>query len=102
VGVEAGAVLGAGCCEEGAEAVSPPTGAVPGAGWAVGALAGVVLAGVVLDGLVCEVDCAPSVAASVNANPASVTVIERLKSALMTSPPAQEPPSRAAPLRSVA
>jgi len=89
--------LGAGVCVEGAAAgVSPPTGVVPGAGWAEGAVVWVfpgagdvplggwvavgVFAGVVLDG----VDCAHSPVVSANANPASDNALELTKSALMT------------------
>jgi hypothetical protein len=71
--------------------MSPPTGAVPGAGWAEGVVVCVlpdaavlsvagVFAGVVLDG----VDCAHSPVVSANANPASVIALELTESALMT------------------
>jgi hypothetical protein len=81
--------------------MSPPTGAVPGAGWAEGVVVCVlpdaavlsvagwvaagVFAGVVLDG----VDCAHSPVVSANANPASVIALELTESALMTQPPAK-------------
>jgi hypothetical protein len=55
--------------------MSPPTGVVPGAGWAVGALAGAVLV---------LVDCAPNAVASASTNPASTTVRKPLISGFMT------------------
>src|ERR1039458_123814 len=68
-----------------AASVSPPTGVVPGAGWAMGGLAGVVLDGVD--------SCAHSPVVSANANPASAAALQPLQSALMTSPPAGRKPS---------
>ena len=95
-----GLVPAAGGFEGDVEASSLPTGAVPGAGCAAGALEGEDL-----DGSVEEdawgVDCAHTVVVSANANPASAPAVEPLKSAFMTSPPARRRPSGTAPLRSI-
>ena len=93
-----GLVPAAGGFEGDVEASSLPTGAVPGAGCAAGALEGEDL-----DGSVEEdawgVDCAHTVVVSAKANPASATVVEPLNPALMTSPPTRRRYSGAAPLR---
>jgi len=70
------------------DAASPPTGVVPGAGWAAGVLADVVLVPVV--------DCAQTAVASANA--ASDPALTPFQAVLMMTPP----PARLAfmPLRS--
>ena len=100
--------------------VSPPTGAVPGAGCAAGALAGAAaagaaaagaaaagdvveagaLAGTVATGVVLAgegiaggvldgADCAHVTMVSASANPARTVALQAIRSAFMTSPPAQ-------------
>jgi hypothetical protein len=64
--------------------VSPPTGVVPGAGCAVGVLAGVVLAGVVLAGVVLVVDCALNPAANASVTVASETTLNPSNAVFMT------------------
>jgi hypothetical protein len=65
------------------DAVSPPTGVVPGAGWAAGVLAG----GVVVPGA----DCAQTAVASASANAASDAALIPLQAVLMKTPPPARP-----------
>jgi hypothetical protein len=65
------------------DAVSPPTGVVPGAGWAAGVLAGVVL--------VLVVDCAQAPVASASVNAANDPALIPLQAVLMMTPPPARP-----------
>jgi hypothetical protein len=58
--------------EDLAAVVSPPTGVVPGAGWAVGVLAGGVFDG---EDVLAGVDCAHAATAKASANPASAAAL---------------------------
>jgi hypothetical protein len=80
------AVPGEDCCADPVEAVSPPTGVVPGAGCAAGVEAGVVV----------PVDCAPSTPASVNTNAASDPALKPFQTLLLFQAVFIDPTSRTA------
>ena len=78
------------CAAGVAAGVSPPTGAVPGAGWAAGGVCpvpdavGWVVVGVPVCAGVAGADCAHIPVVSANARPASVNAFELIESDLMT------------------